>query len=988
MAITRVQTVAGLANGAGSGTATLSGVVAGNTIVVSVTCWQGTNGSSATPTGITTGGTGTFTKDVEAASIQIGGNGWEHVRTSIWRASNVSAGTHLVTVSWNGGTGTYGQFTVTEYSGLATSTPLDQSATGTGTGTSPSVGPSGTTTQANELVVAMFGASSFGTTNIGIDAATPGYTNIGIDQDSATVCAYASEFKTVAATGTQSCSWGTVAGNTVSWSMALATYKEAVAAETPPAFVAATATGATTLTSVITGTAVTPTMPAGHAADDIALALVSSDISDTNLNTSSTGWAKIGQVNQTGYSAGLFWKRLTSGAEANPTFNSPARTGTNVVLAASISVWRGCVATGDPWEAYLSNQGATSPAAGNATGIVVAGTNRTVLAFLALGDDIATTTPAGWTERAAPKNTTGNDQGHFHDSRTQATAGTVAAPSRTLSAANPWAIFTLALKPIPVSSGTTYNDTVTGGDVTAGDSSSAAVTFTTPVPQAMTLGDTSTVAGTFTASADQTQTLGDSATAANTVPATSAETMALGDSATGARTTAGAAPETFALGDTSTAANTLAATAAQPVTLGDTSTASNTIASAAADTYSLTDAAAGNVSKDSAAPDSFTLGDGSAVLGTFSALASNPLSLGDTSTASKTTAGAAAETQTLGDTSTTLATLTAPVAETLTLADGASASATRAATAAETTALGDTSALATTFTAAAPESMGLGDAVSAFVVRSAVAADTLTLGDGLTAQATLSAQVSDAYEIIDGAQSTTGQVSTTSDTITAGDAAAAQATFSTTAPNTLTLGDAAAGATTLAATAPQAIALGDTSAASVTHNADASETFSIGDAATGALGSVTLAGEAADGFALGDGAAATVTHTAASAETYALADDAANTAAFDAHAAETFALSDGASVIAEWLASVSEPITLDDAATAGFTHDGLAAETYALGDDAAAVVYVAPGFGVVASMEFQRVAEGQMVPLPLTDGGMEFQRLTDGGMSFEDEPNA
>ena len=94
------------------------------------------------------------------------------------------------------------------FTGIVTSLAQDQTAESTpGSGTSSSV-TSGSTTQADELVIASNAISQSGDTNLNITTPTSGYTDICIEQDFVAHATGNAAYKIVAATGAQSASWG------------------------------------------------------------------------------------------------------------------------------------------------------------------------------------------------------------------------------------------------------------------------------------------------------------------------------------------------------------------------------------------------------------------------------------------------------------------------------------------------------------------------------------------------------------------------------------------------------------------------------------------------------------------------------------------------------------------------------------------------------------------------------------------------------------
>jgi hypothetical protein len=140
----------------------------------------------------------------------------------IMYVANCNAGANTVTATGSG-SGTFPQFVLAEYSGVAVSSPLDKTASATNSsgGTSFASGNTANTTVANELLIGIFGQPSGTTTTL-----TPGsgWTNEGqvrsgtvpdvafFDQIVASIGAYG-------LTGTSSAS--------IAWGAGIATFKAA-----------------------------------------------------------------------------------------------------------------------------------------------------------------------------------------------------------------------------------------------------------------------------------------------------------------------------------------------------------------------------------------------------------------------------------------------------------------------------------------------------------------------------------------------------------------------------------------------------------------------------------------------------------------------------------------------------------------------------------------------------------------------------------------
>jgi hypothetical protein len=190
------------------------------------------------------------------------------------------------------------------------------------------------------------------------------------------------------------------------------------------------------------------TYPGGLQANDIALIHV------TTVNAASTahdvetpsGWTEAHEgVYKDQYRHGLFWKRLT-GSESG-TITVPVTSGnTNWTVAGTISIWRGCVASGTPYEGLATSFGESGTVASSA--ITTTGPNRRVLCFI-VTDELNSTTPGtGWTQQFA-YNTDVGEAGATVQClyREEPSATSVAAGSHTVDSAR-WGSITLALLPL------------------------------------------------------------------------------------------------------------------------------------------------------------------------------------------------------------------------------------------------------------------------------------------------------------------------------------------------------------------------------------------------------------------------------------------------------------------------------------------------------------------------------------------------------------
>jgi hypothetical protein len=203
-------------------TGSLGTTVAGQLIVITVS----DDGAGTTEiTSITDSFGNTWTKVPNGGTNNVLTNGSS---TQMWYAVlgvGKAGAAHTVTANWN--TAATGRVTVAaQYINGFTGTPtLDQSTGAIGTSTSASPGTTGSTTQANEIIV-------IGSGHAGVSAAYSlgaGYTNLttvavanaGVGQES----------KVVAATGTQT---GTMAiATSQSWGAIIATFYDAASGPAP-----------------------------------------------------------------------------------------------------------------------------------------------------------------------------------------------------------------------------------------------------------------------------------------------------------------------------------------------------------------------------------------------------------------------------------------------------------------------------------------------------------------------------------------------------------------------------------------------------------------------------------------------------------------------------------------------------------------------------------------------------------------------------------
>lgn len=196
--------------------------------------------------------------------------------------------------------------------------------------------------------------------------------------------------------------------------------------------------------------AVTPGYPAGLAADDILLLHVHliDGLGNASISSVSGGWTLVDSEPHTAPddTAALYWKRAT-GSESGTETVTVSETVNSGVLQAVISAWRGCVASGTPYEAE-THTSQTSTTSHIGSGITTLGPNRRVVTFFGCSQTNTTgTNTNGWTEDYEFGTAAGVDACSNCNSIEKTSAGAVAGCSRTMLASVNNISFTLALLP-------------------------------------------------------------------------------------------------------------------------------------------------------------------------------------------------------------------------------------------------------------------------------------------------------------------------------------------------------------------------------------------------------------------------------------------------------------------------------------------------------------------------------------------------------------
>ena len=195
-----------------------SNFTAGNTVIVTLVHFA-PGGSRITS--LTVSGT-TAVKDAEKTD----GSTTNHAE--IWRASNVAGGSTAVVMTSGAPSSNYYSGVIQERDDI-TASPLDQTGTGGPTSSSaPSVTSGGATTQADEVVYAVF-CDPVGT-NWTSSTPPSGYTELYEESDGTIHEAGSAAYIVVSSTGSQTATFAT--GASISWIAAMATYKLSTGAAT------------------------------------------------------------------------------------------------------------------------------------------------------------------------------------------------------------------------------------------------------------------------------------------------------------------------------------------------------------------------------------------------------------------------------------------------------------------------------------------------------------------------------------------------------------------------------------------------------------------------------------------------------------------------------------------------------------------------------------------------------------------------------------
>lgn len=192
--------------------------------------------------------------------------------------------------------------------------------------------------------------------------------------------------------------------------------------------------------------------PVGLAANDIAIIhAIIVDALDANTLNVPSGFTQIDQrplfsAADTTSSTALFWKRLNGSESGTVSVSAVNGVSSNDTLAAAMSIWRGCLVSGDPYEAVTANRGNSTSLDGSA--VTTTGPNRRVVHFGSTYSTATSTPAGGYTEEYDYSAFAGTGEAELIlVDKERVSAGTESAATHTLSVSRRWVTVAFALIP-------------------------------------------------------------------------------------------------------------------------------------------------------------------------------------------------------------------------------------------------------------------------------------------------------------------------------------------------------------------------------------------------------------------------------------------------------------------------------------------------------------------------------------------------------------
>jgi len=187
--------------------------------------------------------------------------------------------------------------------------------------------------------------------------------------------------------------------------------------------------------------------PSGVLAGDIAfIHIMVIQVSSPVTLTLPSGWNEAAHERFNGaYHHYLLWRRL-DGSESGSVTVAISAGGSSSSRFGVMSAWGGCVATGDPFESLVNNEGASNSANCVSAAVTTTVDNEYILNFVGRSETATSfTPPSGYTEAYDVNNTVGGDGSLTQNYKIAATAGVQGASTTVAGTSGRWGVISLAL---------------------------------------------------------------------------------------------------------------------------------------------------------------------------------------------------------------------------------------------------------------------------------------------------------------------------------------------------------------------------------------------------------------------------------------------------------------------------------------------------------------------------------------------------------------